>query len=339
MTINCQLCYTVNMRTDTSKRIIEHISKNKQATAKELVDYLEISRQALFKHLSQLLKNNQIYKVGKPPKVFYFVQKKEVSKINDITEINNATKKIIEENYLMITSAGVRKNGLKGFIFWCQKTKQPIQKTAKEYVKTLKKYNAFQKAGFINGMAKIKTTFPQVYLDNLFYLDFYSIERFEKTKLGQMLLYAKQSQNKILIKELILNIKPQAERLIKKYKIDGVGFIPPTVKRETQFIREMEKGLGLDLRKIPVTKIKTEIAVPQKTLNKLPDRIENAQKTIIVEENKKYKNILLIDDAVGSGATLNETAAQIKAKKICQGKIIGLAITGSFKGFDVISEV
>ncbi len=55
-------------------------------------------------------------------------------------------------------------------------------------------------------------------------------------------------------------------------------------------------------------------------------------------ENIKYKNILLIDDAVGSGATMNETAKQIKNKGIAK-KIIGIAITGSFKGFDVISEV
>jgi len=327
------------MRTNTSKKIIEYISENKQATAKNLSDYLEISPQALFRHLSQLLANNQIYKIGKPPKVFYFVKEKEDVKINDVVEINSAIKKIIEENYLIITSVGERKNGLEGFIFWCQKTNQPIQKTAKEYAQTLKKYDAFKRGGFVNGMAKIKGAFPQVYLDNLFYLDFYSIERFGKTRLGQMLLYAKQSQNKILTKELILNIKPRVKRLMEKYKIDGVGFIPPTVKRETQFIKEMERDLDLDARKVSITKIKTEVAVPQKTLSKLPDRVENAQKTIIVNDKKKYKNILLIDDAVGSGATFNETAAQIKAKKICQGKIVGLAITGSFKGFDVISEV
>jgi predicted amidophosphoribosyltransferase len=74
-------------------------------------------------------------------------------------------------------------------------------------------------------------------------------------------------------------------------------------------------------------------------LNKLDDRIENARNTLIVEDNEQCENILLIDDAVGSGATLNETAAQIKSKKICRGKIIALAITGSFKGFDVISEI
>ena len=47
----------------------------------------------------------------------------------------------------------------------------------------------------------------------------------------------------------------------------------------------------------------------------------------------------MVDDAVGSGATLNEIAKKIRDRKICKGKIIGLAITGSFKGFDVISEV
>jgi predicted amidophosphoribosyltransferase len=79
--------------------------------------------------------------------------------------------------------------------------------------------------------------------------------------------------------------------------------------------------------------------VAQKTLNKLQDRIDNAQQTIIVEDKTPFDNILLIDDAVGSGATLNETAAQIKRKKLCKGRIIGLAIVGSFKGFDIISEV
>lgn len=101
----------------------------------------------------------------------------------------------------------------------------------------------------------------------------------------------------------------------------------------------MERNLTLKIKKLDISKVKTEIIVPQKTLNKLSDRIENAKKTIILEEKSFFTNILLIDDAVGSGATLNETAAQIRDKKICRGKIIGLAITGSYKGFDVISEI
>ena len=115
--------------------------------------------------------------------------------------------------------------------------------------------------------------------------------------------------------------------------------MPPTVKREVQLMKELEKHLNLEIDIIKVVKIKTPIIIPQKTLNKLEERIENAKKTFVVEGAKNYKNILIIDDAVGSGATLNEIAFQIKEKNVIKGKIIGLAITGSLKGFDVVSEV
>ena len=95
----------------------------------------------------------------------------------------------------------------------------------------------------------------------------------------------------------------------------------------------------MKVSRINIVKTKNKLLIPQKTLNKLEDRIENAKKTIIVNDTRIFNNILLIDDAVGSGSTLNETALQIRRKKICTGKIYGLAIVGSFKGFDVISEV
>jgi len=325
------------MVTQTNKRIIEYINKHGQATIKELVDYFAISKQALFRHINNLQAENKITKIGRPPKVYYFL--KETQKKEEFYNIDKALKRYINENYLIITPAGERKDGWEGFVYWCERNNQPVIKTAHEYKKTSDKYKVWQKEGLINGLNKIKNTFKKNYLNYLFYLDFYSIERFGKTKLGQLLLYAKQSQNKKIIKELILAIKPKIEHIIKKYKIDGVGFIPPTVKREVQFMKELENNLSLKIKKINIAKIKTEISVPQKTLSKLSDRIENAKKTIILEEKSFYKNILLIDDAVGSGATLNETAGQVRKKKICSGKIVGLAITGSYKGFDIISEI
>ena len=216
--------------------------------------------------------------------------------------------------------------------------KDPI-KTSQEYITTIKKYDRFRKNGLINGMMKIKKTFKKVFLDKIFYLDFYSIERFGKTKLGQKLLYSKQSQNKELINELIIEIRRLILKVIDKYNINGILFIPPSVKREIQFMKALEKQLRLPIKTLAVGKVKTPIIIPQKTLNKLEDRIENAKQTIVVEDRNLYKNILLVDDAVGSGATLNEVAKQIKQKNLCTGQIISLAITGSFKGFDVISEV
>lgn len=58
------------------------------------------------------------------------------------------------------------------------------------------------------------------------------------------------------------------------------------------------------------------------------DRIQNAKNTIfIIEEDIDYNTVLLIDDFVGSGATLNETA--IKLKTAWVKKIIGFAFFGN----------
>lgn len=322
---------------NTKEKIIQLLKKQNQVTPGEMAEYLDISRQALYKHLLEMLKNKQILKIGRPPKVFYALKEKEV-KIKKV-EIDTEIKKIIDQNYFIITPGGERIEGFSGFIYWCNKQGLPIVKTAQEYIKTLKKYSIYKKNSLIDGMQKIRATFKSnLFLDDVYYLDFYSIERFGKTKLGQILLYAKQSQNKKLMKELIDDIRPAVEGTIKKFNIDGVGFVSPTVKREVQFMNELKKKLNLKAKEIKITKIKTNITIPQKTLNKLDDRIENAQKTFAIEEMGRYKNILLIDDAIGSGATLNEIAKKLKSKGVAK-KVIGLAITGSFKGFDVVSEI
>lgn len=89
------------------------------------------------------------------------------------------------------------------------------------------------------------------------------------------------------------------------------------------------------LRKVFVN----NIPVAQKSLSKLEDRIENARNTIFTHrENSNFKRILVIDDAVGSGATLNIIAEKLKhdasAEFVC-----GFAVTGSLKGFEVINEI
>lgn len=324
------------METKTSAKILEYTAQKGQVTANNLADYLGVTTRAVRKQLANLLAENKLYKIGKPPRVFYAVKLAEES--GGFHEIDPTLKKVIDDNFLVITPSGEREEGFSGFVYWCDKQKLPVEKTALEYGQTLKKYVSYKKNGLIDGMYKLKSTFTEVYLDKVFYLDFYAIERFGKTRLGQLLLYAKQSQNRFLIKELVDQIKPRVASLIKEFKIDAVGFIPPTVKREIQLMKELERQLNLALPSLVLVKVKTPVIVPQKTLTKLGDRVENARHTIIVDESRKYDTVLLIDDALGSGATLNETARKTKELGIAK-TVIGLAITGSFSGFEVISEV
>ena len=57
-------------------------------------------------------------------------------------------------------------------------------------------------------------------------------------------------------------------------------------------------------------------------------RIENAKETYVVRStDRTYKKILVVDDLVGSGATLNEIALKCKEKQIAD-EVYGLCLVG-----------
>ena len=325
----------------TSEKIIDYIKSHGQTTTVELVDYLNLTDRAIRKQLKALSDAGHIVKAGRPPRVYYSLTSTNprISPSPTDAGVSPETSERIEKDFFYISPRGEILAGWNGFVYWCQERTLSVAKMSAQYQRVANEYDKYKKYGLIDGMPKMKATFEVVYLDKLFYVDFYSLEIFGKTKLGQQLLYAKQSQDRRLMNELTDSIKPSILKVISEYRINAVGFIPPTVKRELQLMKQIQNRLNLSTRVLSLSKLKTPVAVPQKTLNKLSDRIVNARETIMVDDNSRYQNILLIDDAVGSGSTLNETAKKIKQKNLCDGQIIGLAVTGSFKGFDVISEV
>ena len=156
--------------------------------------------------------------------------------------------------------------------------------------------------------------------------------------MGQYLLHGKSGQDKTIIKTIARITKKDLEYIIKNNNIDALAFIPYSIPRKIPFLKEYRKQLNLSLPEIFIAKAFTgSVPIAQKSLSKLSERIENARETIFVTtNNKKYKNILLIDDALESGATINETGKKLAEKGV---KVFGYAIVGSYKGFEVLKEV
>lgn len=322
----------------TKYKIIEYIKINTEVSAKQLVDYLELSERAVFKQLAKLIEAGELTKIGTPPKVFYKIKKATDQKTPLNLQVKADIRKLIEDNYVYITPLGEYHKGVLGFVSWCRERSLIPDVQANQYAELINKIDKSRKHGVIVATNKFKDSFDKPAIKQVYYADFYSLPQFGKTKLGQLLLYAKQSQDKKRIKNIADIVRSSIDTVIKIYQIEAVGFIPPTVKREIQFMKELERNLAINLPIISLSKIKTEIIVPQKTLSKMSDRIANAQNTIIVEDIREYKNVLLIDDAAGSGATLNETAKKLVDKKLAKN-VYGMVVVGSYKGFDVISEV
>jgi DNA-binding transcriptional ArsR family regulator len=323
----------------TRNLIIKLLKKHSQMTVHDIAENLKVSRQYVHRMLNELEEDNLIMVLGKAPKVYYSLKLQEKNTyVNSITFENEL---FLNQHFILVDPLGNLLEGLEAMQYWCDKQNLPLNKTIFEYIDTRKKYLIyFNQEELIDGKEKLVQTkgVINVGVDNLFYLDFYTIERFGKTRLGTLMHYAKQGQNKLLMKRIVTEIRQRVYKLIDEKQIDAVLFVPPTIDRKVQIMTVLHNLLKIERPTIKVDKIKNQIVVPQKALSKIFERIANARNTFYVPNQKKYKRVLIIDDAIGSGATINEIAIKLKEKKIAS-EIIGLAITGSYKGFDVISEL
>lgn len=326
------------MKTDTKNRISDYINNNAPVTIKNIVDFLNISKQAIHIHIKKLIVENKVYKVWTPPKVYYFPT--ETIDIPVLGSVNDWINKIIDNNFVYFWADWVLQYWYKWFDLWCKKRNLDTEKESGIYMKTLEKYSKYRNTNWlIDWKVKLEDTFGEVFLDEIYYIDFYSIEKYWKTMLWNLMLYWKQTWKRGLAEKIVETIRKPIEKLIIEKNIDSFAFIPPSIDRKVQLMDLLKKGLNINLKELRPVKIFKDTPVPQKSLNKKSDRIINARDTIyIVDRGFKTDTILLIDDAVWSWATLNETAKKIKNLWIAK-KVIWLAIVWSYKGFEVINEV
>jgi len=333
------------MITNTRDRVIEYIVSNRQARVDDLVKFLGLSHVAIHKQLRWLIDNGILQKAGKPPLVFYTLIPKSDVYESQQPHFPKDILDAIEANFLSITPDGRLLYGVEGFIYWAnlyQKNK-PLLSLAQNYKKIIEEKKRYvMPDGWIDATIKLTSTFKESYVDRLLYQDVYSYPIFGRTKLAKLVMHAKQSESKSLIDQIAAIVKPVIEKIIKKYDIDAIGFIPPTVPRPLQFMDEFQANLNLPLSKIDIVKVMAgEIPIPQKTLAKLEERILNARSSMYLRHTREpsYANVLLIDDVAGSGASFNETASKLKGVRIGHNRIIAFATVGNIKGYDVIRQI
>lgn len=322
------------------QKILDFITKNGQSTPNQITEFLGISYQMTHRHLKSLLEKDVLTKSGKPPKVYYSVKQDSLPVMSSIS-IDNNTINSINENFTLITPDGNEIEGIQGFSNWCYDRKFNPEKKAAEYVDLIQEYNRFKKDGTIDATSKLNQSFTKndIFLDQLLYLHPHSLPVFGKTKIATWLFHGKQTQNRMLIKKVLQKVIPEIQQVINNVNPDGVAFVPPTVPRTVQFMKELQKGLQIIIPQIQIEKIATPIMVQQKSLKDIQDRMINAENTmVVVNKNYTFKKVIIIDDFTGSGATLNILAKKTKQQKIAQ-EVIGLTITGSMNGFEVVKEI
>lgn len=320
--------------------IKEHIltlfEEYNELTIKELLNKTNASKQMIHNVLNDLLSKSLLQKMGRTPKTSYrFIQPEALFREIEIPEINDQESLLLNDLFMIVDETGNLLKGVPALAVWCAKQDLPFQKTYDEFDVVLQKNKGiYDGHGNINATEKLLNTkeFNTIWIDTVYYLDLNSIERFGRTPLGTLIYYAKQVQSIYLMELLIIEIKTRINDFVKQHKADAIAFVAPTIKRETQLMKFLQSHLNISLPIIEIKKVNGLIPIPQKSLTKIDERIRNAENTFVVTDTRKFKHVILIDDEVESGATLNQIAGKIKLKGIA-AEVTGLGIVGNYKGF------
>lgn len=320
----------------TLDELINFLNKQPGSRPKVIAEELGVTRQ----YVQRLLANNKdkFSVSGSGPNRFY--RNKDFSKSidTDTPTIDNPEEfRLIENNFYSLTPLGEELIGFDGFIKWCNARKLDATAKKDEYISIIKKYYGNNFKTPIDFTSKLSATLEDSLLKKVWSIDYYNFEVFGKTKLGTQVVIAKQTGDKETIASLIQRLEPVVREIISKYDIDAIAFTPPTIQRQSQLMTMLDNGLNIDIPRVKIHKVGAKILIAQKTLKRLDDRILNASQTFIVESDAQYKNVLIIDDALGSGATLNEIGKQIIQKKIAE-TCYGLVLVASPSGYEVINE-
>ena len=324
------------MKNDTAVQILEFITRNGPVRPSEIAESFSLTPQVIHWHLRKFKAKDLLTTLGKPPHTHYKIKES----IQHNIELPPHSRQCIQTRFSYVSPKGEMLTGEEGFLNWLN-SKNMIKQAnslACAYQKLCDQIYKKLKQPF-STLSRVQTILETVALEDILISDFYALPQFGKTILGNLVHAAKTSDQLTFTKQIAKIVHGDIKKIIRNNKIDAICFIPHSIPRKTQFLPELRKLLNLSMPEIKVKKLFFgDVPVAQKSLSKISERIENAENTMSIPmQNISNKRILLIDDALGSGATLNCVAIKLLGRGA--KKVFGYAIVGSYKGFDVIAQV
>ena len=319
--------------------------------ATEIAEFTGKSTVIVHKYLKELLTQWKLQKIGGGPRTKYTListeqkteheQKPELPK--NRSQVSYQDKKLLDDIFLKFSPEGKILKGFEGLERWCQERGLNVAEKVTAYIGI---YEHLQKlkdrCWLLDAKASFGHDFDAVYIDNMYYADQYKWMDFWRGKLAEMTFYAKQSQNKELISKSIHEIIRSIECLMTQEGYNAIGMVPWSIDRKNQLLKILKNRLkSLHIPFVNIIKYyPSGITIPQKSLKTREQRIQNAKNTIFIDDMHitDYRKILLIDDFVGSGATLNETAKKLKHAWV--KKVDAFAFVGNLNlSYEVINEI
>jgi len=339
-----------NYRFSSLHQILECFASRRDLSPTEIAEQLWKSRAIVHRYLGHLVETWKLRKIWTTPNVRYILTEENIWKVIDkksdipLWAIPYQVQKTLNDTFLKFSPLWERLDGTLGFSEWCTERWLDILQKAEQYLKIVHYIDTLQDdCGLLDATGVFAKDFEDSPFSRVYYADQYTWMDFWRGKLAELTFYAKITQNKALLEESLSGILPKLQCLIARENIDAIAITPWSIERKNQLLSILWKKLKtLGIPQISLVKYyKNNITIPQKSLKTKNERLQNARNTIFVEDISTvvdFQKVLLIDDFVGSGATLHETALKLhQAGASC---IIWFAFVWNTNlSYDVINEI
>ncbi len=326
--------YDVMDKKETTEEHLLRLLEQKRSPT-SLSEEVGVSRQNIHRYLDAFIKRGIVEKFGIPPSVYYIKRTPHIL-----------------DTFAYLTPAGDLLEGDEAFVAWSRRNLKKLTLHEKEerYMKLMEALESKKDQGFfslIGKLSALEEIGETIHLSSLKVIELSRLEDFGRTHLQYLLESAKSVKNTErrepgmrAVGKIIDRVFPKIERHAAQMEVDAVAFVPHTLKRGVQLMEEIKKEWKKKstIPVIEVKKIFGSEAREQKSIKDVRERIENAEKTFQVTAGPSYENVMLVDDFIASGATLNQVAKEIQGVREAE-QVFGLALVGEEKGYSVIRSV
>lgn len=297
----------------TSKQLIDYIIDHPTTTATHIAQYFQVSKPTIFTHLKKLTNSWKLKKQWSTPNVQYIPVFKETQR--KFIDIPVAIQNMLSNEWYQIARDGKELQWVDGFVDRCAtRDNEPISASHRRY-QHIQHIESITTKYWIDATRKLHDYWNEL-LTHLWYWAIFALPEFGKTRQWTSMEIAKTHPNSATFQLLLEENIHFIQTIVQSYNIQAVAFAAPTAKRSLQIMKFLENHVPprVNLPVLPVIKLPWFFPA-QKTLKKREDRIANATNSFAIPiVTHTYERVLIIDDAVWSGATLVEIARKIIQK-------------------------
>lgn len=308
-------------------RILELFDNYNELSVLEITKQLNVSKQSVHLCLKKLQEEEVVQKFGRVPLTFYKLLPSSVGG-EDVQISLTEDEQTAVNTFTRLNAYGELITGIPAIADYYKNTDRGIHEFIKLFAAERIRINRNKDTSqLINGHNNFRQQVgvSDYNINDLYHVDYEFVGEFGKSRLGILIELAKTTQSDSVFELLIKDVKKQIVNFVYMSDFDAVAFVPPTIPREKQIMKVLEEELAIALPKINIHKVFNEVPVAQKSRLSKESRAINAENSFMVPQQAKYKHLLLIDDIMTTGITLNTIAQKIKRKKIVI-KITGLTL-------------